>query len=145
MTDLYDWQAPDGVQLLIEHLKPMVAPGAVRSEKPNGSLLPFIRVMRAGGPDDGLTDKGKYGVFVFDADEIATKNLARRVMRRIQLLAPRFGGQVPVTVSSGTFYFDNVKVLEPPRPMPYIDDSIPRSMYMYSGIYEAWLRIAAAT
>lgn len=144
MTDLYPLDAPDGVQVLIEHLKHMAAPGCVRSEKPSNSPLPFIEVFRTGGGDDGIVDKGHYGVFVFGEDQVATKNLANQVKARIRLLAPGFGGQYPVTLSTGKVYVDKVRVEEGPRPVSYVEDSVPRSMYMYSAIYEVWLRINLA-
>lgn len=144
MTDLYPLEPPDGVQVLIEHLKPLVAPGCVQSERPNEFPLPFIEVFRTDGGDDGIVDKGHYGVFVFGTDEVATKNLAREVRRRIRLLAPVFGGQYPVTLSTGKVYVDKVRVEEGPRPVSYVEDSVPRSMYMYSAIYEIWLRINLA-
>lgn len=143
-VELYPWDAPNGVKLLITWLAPMVAPGATETERPTGAILPFIRVLRSNAPDDGLTDKGKYGIYVFGEDEVATSDLANQVKRRIQLLAPRFGGQVPVAVDDKKFYVDKVRVLEAPHPLDYMEDSIPRSLYMYMGLFEVWIRIAAA-
>lgn len=141
---LYGYESPDGVEVLVTWNAPLVAPGCCQDEKPNGSPLPFIRIMRAGGTDDGLCDKGKYSIDVFGVDDATTQHLARQVKRRILLLKQPYGGQIPVTISTGTFYADDVKC-ESPKPINYVDDTIPRSMYLYQMICQLDLRTALAT
>ena len=142
-VDLYPWAAPDGIKVLIFHLSPLVNPGSCRDERPNDGPLPFIRVMRHKGPDDGLTDQGRYSVFTFAATAQDAYDLGVTVKRRMHLLASRFGGQHPVDLPSGRVYADNVKVLEGPEPVEYIQDSIPRKFYCYSLICEVHFRYMA--
>lgn len=143
-VDLYPYESPDGTEMLTAWLAPLAAPASCSSEKPNGAPLPFIRVSRTGGTDDGVTDKGKYAINVYSEDEATGQEFARHVKRRALLLCPLFGGQNPVTISTGTFYADKI-LYETPKPLGYVDDSIPRSMYLHQSICEMWLRIAFAT
>ena len=143
-VDLYQWEPPDGVEMLLAWLAPLAAPGSCSTEKPNGAPLPFIRVARAGGTDDGYTAKGKFSIYLYTEDEATGQEFARHVKRRALLLCPKFGGQNPVTISTGTFYASSIKI-ETPKPLGYVDDSIPRSMYLHQSICEMDLRIDFAT
>jgi hypothetical protein len=143
-VELYPYDIPDGVEMLLNWLEDMVEPGAIGPEKPNGALLPFIRVEYAGGPDDGLTNKGKYAIYVYGSDQAETAALAARVKRRILLLKPPFGGQRSVEISSGTAWADLIKC-ETLKQLLYVEDTIPESEYLYQGLCEMWLRIAAAS
>jgi hypothetical protein len=143
-VDLYPWAPPDGVKVLIFHLSPLVDPGACRDERPNDGPIPFIRVMRhRPGTDDGLTERGRYSIFTFALTARDAYGLSDTVRRRLRLLASRFGGQYPVDLPSGRVYADDVKILEGPEPVEYIQDSIPRKFYCYSLICEVHFRYMA--
>lgn len=144
-VDLYQWDVPDGTEMLLTWLEPMVAPGCINTERPHGSPSPFIAVWRTRGEDDGFVDRGRYAVYVYGTDEAEVAKLATDVKRRIQLLAPRFGGQQPVTISTGTVFADKVIVREAPNKINLVEDTVPQSMYLYGANYEVWLRIAAVT
>lgn len=143
--DLYQWDIPDGTEVLLTWLAPLVAPGCINTERPHDSPLPFIAVWRSRGEDDGFVDKGRYAVYVYGRDEADLAKLANDVKRRIQLLAPRFGGQQSVTISTGTVFADKVIVREAPHKVGGTGDTVPQSVYTNGALYEVWLRIAAAT
>lgn len=142
-VDLYPWAPPDGVKVLIFHLSPLVDPGSCRDERPNDGPLPFIRVMRHKGADDGLVSQGRYSIFTFASTAQEAFNLGLTVQRRMQLLASRFGGQYPIDLPSRRVYADNVKILEGPEPVEYIQDAIPRKFYCYSLICQVDFRYMA--
>lgn len=137
MTDLLPWAPPDGVEVLIAWLSPLAE---CRSKRPTGAVLPFIRVVRTGGEESSFVDEGKYSIFTFAETEDGADALSKLVHRRIQLLASQFTGQQAVTISTGDVYADNVKIVEGPRPMDYLGDTIPAKIYMFTAIYEVHLR-----
>lgn len=142
MVDLLPWAPPDGVEVLITWLSPLAE---CRSKRPTGAILPFIRVVRTGGDESSFVDEGRYSIFSFAETEEGAKDLARTVHRRVQYLVGQFTGQQAVILPSGEVYADNVKVIEGPRSVEYLDDTIPAKIHMYSAIYEVHLRFQEAT
>lgn len=116
-----------------------------RSERPTGAILPFIMVRRTGGPRDGLTDKGKYSIHVFHQSEALATDLGDDIDLRITSLAPRFGGQQKAQMPDGSdVWVDKAEAFEFFKPLEYLDDSLPKTIYRVSGIYEVHLRYVAA-
>jgi len=133
--ELYTWEPPDGVEVLITWLAPL---GHVTDERRNGDPLPAWVVRRIGGPFDGLVDHGWYSVHSFgrtDTDAQAADDLAHR---RLNVLTR---GPVPVTISSGTAYVDGVTRHEGPKDVSYTPD---RSIVHLVSTYEVDIRVVAA-
>lgn len=133
--ELYTWEPPDGVEVLITWLAPL---GHVTDERRNGDPLPSWCVRRIGGPFDGLTDRGWYSLHSFgrtDAEAQAADDLAHR---RLMVLTR---GPVPVTISSGTVYIDGVTRHEGPEDVQYTAD---RSIVRLVSTYQVDLRLVAA-
>jgi len=134
-TDLYRWEPPDGVEVLINWLAPL---GHVTDERRNGDPLPSWCVRRIGGPFDGLTDSGWHSVHSFgrtDADAQAADDLAHR---RLMVLDR---GPVPVTISTGVVYVDSLRRTDGPRDVQWTAD---RSVIRLVSTYQVDIRIVAA-
>lgn len=142
-VELLDYVPPNGVEVLLNWLAPL---GECRTEKPTGSVLPFIMVQRAGGGDDefGFTDEGRYAIHVFHDDEAAATAFYETVHRRVALLSSRFAGQQYVTISTGDVCADRVHADQHFKPEEYVDDAIPKKIYRFTAIYAMDLRYVAA-
>lgn len=137
MTELLDYEPPDGVEVLVQWLKTLEWNGQIvecRDTRPINAPLPFILVRRVGGPDDGWTDHGRYTVQCFAAKDSDALALARTVHRRVRLLAGKFVGQEKVTTSSGDVYADNVVTREGPRPLDVLDNG--GGIFRYTMMYD---------
>lgn len=131
MTELLDWSAPNGTELLCTWLAQLAE---CRTERSAGAVLPFITVRRSGGGDDGLVDTGRYSISVFHHSEAEAQAVGDDVHRRLRLLAGRFTGQARV----GDTYTDNMRTIEGFRPEPYGAEP---EICRLRAIYEVALRI----
>lgn len=143
MTASLEYDFPDGVEILIVWLEALNI--EVRTNRPTGSILPYIMVSRADtvGNDDDLTDRGRYSIDVYASTEEGGQEVCSLVHRRIKMLGNRWTGQRPVTISTGTFYTGLVKVVERFRPQPHLADTLPHKIYRFTGIYEVPLSLSA--
>lgn len=77
MSDLPDYG--DAVLAVAEVLADLAPAG----EEPRPGALPYIRVVRTGGTDDGITDSSVLDVTVFAKDAASARALAGRVRQRL--------------------------------------------------------------
>jgi len=127
MTVLLNTAPPDGIEALVVWVS---AIGETRANRPPGAVFPYYMIERPAVTDDQITQRGTYRVSTFG---VATGNLsamyvadqaARLAERRVLALAPRFGPQQPVTLSSGLVVFsDGVKTMLGPAREQYTDDN----------------------
>lgn len=135
---LVAWGPPDGVEVLIEWLKPL---GEVRDDRPTGAVLPYRMVHRIDGPFDGLVDKGVYSIHTFAATKAQAQAGASDTHRRLEYLVSRFSGQQKVAISGGReVQADNVITVEYPHWIQWVGDN---SIHQFVGTYEVHLRIMA--
>lgn len=139
---------PDGTETLIAWLTPL---GETRDERPSGAVLPFFKVHRIGGGDDGLVDRGLYSVSTFNSDSTSAQSQAWIAHRRMLLLAPnRYGyvAQQHITLTSGdVVQCDGVKTIEAPKEIDYGAGAGHQASAPYSefvGTYEVALRFVLA-
>lgn len=138
MTAYLDWAPPDGVEMLIEWLKPL---GEVADERPTDAVLPFRLVHGLPGTDDRLVEEGHYAVYTYAATKPGAQAEAALTHRRVLLLSGNFIGQQPVTISTGTVFADNVVTIQRPHWDQWLSDN---SMHCYKAIYRMDLRFIAA-
>lgn len=123
MSELYQ----DGEKVLVAWVK--TVPGVVGAgtlTKDNlESTLPFVRVARIGGQDDGVTDSGVYDFDVFAATRQQAWEVAETIRARLR---PR--------TRSGTAIIDAVRTSTAPRTLPWANSNIQR----YSATYGITLR-----
>lgn len=132
------WTLPDGMEVLITWLTPL---GPTEDEKPDNSPLPFRMVNKIIGTDDELTEAGHYSVHTFAADKPTAQTEAQATHDRMLYLVSRFTGQQPVTLESGlVVQADNVKVIETPHWIQWVDDN---SIHRFVATYQVDLRYIA--
>lgn len=145
MTELLDYESPDGTRVLIQWLKEVEwngSPVDTRDNRPVGAPLPFILVRRVGGGDDGWIDSGRYTVQCFAGKDADAKALAKVVHRRVRLLGGPFVGPQSVTTADGTFYADNVTTREGPRPLDLLDNG--GNTFRWTMMYDIPFRVVEA-
>ncbi|MBO0676785.1 hypothetical protein JRC04_04835 [Mycolicibacterium sp. S2-37] len=133
---------PDGVEALIEWLKPL---GEVTDARPNGAPLPYRVVRRVpGGTSDRISDTGLYTVHTFAADKLTAQEESILTHRRMLYLAGQFTGQQEVTLHDGRVVrADDVVADEWPHEVKWVEDGIPSQIYRFVANYRVTFRYIA--
>ncbi len=107
---------PDVTRLLVEDLQALAGDGHTGGQTPAGleELLPFIRILRTGGPSDQTSDHPIVEVDVFAATYAAGERLAEQVRQRL------VGPPPPIPV------LDKVRCDIAPRELPWGDPAVVR-------------------
>lgn len=123
MSDLYqDTEA--ALVTWVKTIEGVAAAGNATTDALSSSLT-FVRVMRIGGQDNGITDAAMVDIDVF----AATRSAAWAVAERIRAgLRPR--------TRAGAAIIDSVRTSVSPRQLPWSNDNIKR----YSATYGITLR-----
>ena len=139
MTDLLPWEAPDGVEVLIEWLSFL---GETRDDRPSGAVLPYRMVNLIDGTDDGLVERGLYSIHTFAATKPLAQEAAKLTHRRMGYLVGHFAGQQRVTISNGReVQADNVVTVELPHWQQWDQQN---SLHRFVATYRVDLRFVAA-
>lgn len=80
-------------------------------------VMPYIRVMRTGGPDDGFTDNAVVAIDTFAATRDASRTLAEAIRQRLT---------TPTTPVTSGVKFDWVTTATGPNEVPWADDQTVR-------------------
>jgi hypothetical protein len=113
---------PDVQRRLVNALEAWIGAGHVGVETPPSfdGLLPFVRVVRVGGPSDRLNDQAAVDIDVFGESYLATEQLAEEI--RQWLCGP------PPAIA----VFDRVGCDTGPRELPWGDGLVRRWGASYS-------------
>ena len=136
MIELYEYEPPDGTELLTTWLQPL---GPTDTERPSDAPLPFRTVRRIGGSDDGYIDKGLYAIHCITATEEQAHTEGALTHRRIEGLVSRFAPPQPVAISSGTVYANDLSCNDQTVVL-WADDY---TEWAWVGVYRMDLRLAA--
>lgn len=72
---------PDSQLVLVEYLRPLIAPITIGVRVPNPRPSTFVTVRRAGGVAEGLIDRARVDVFAWAADDPAAHDLVTQIRR----------------------------------------------------------------
>lgn len=146
MTVLLDRRAPDGFEALVIWL---TAIGESRANRPPGAVFPYYMVTRPSVVNDQITETGIYRVHSFavetggDSALYGAYKASMLADSRVLALAPRFGPQQPVTMSSGlVVYSDGVSTKLGPTHEKFTEDG---SIERFVADYEIGWRLLAVT
>lgn len=74
---------PDAQQVLVEYLRPLIAPVSIGVRVPNPRPTTFVTVRRAGGVADEVVERARVDVFVWAASDEAAHDLAQSIRRYV--------------------------------------------------------------
>jgi hypothetical protein len=69
--------------LVINHLRPLIAPLPIRHDVPNPRPTPFIRIVRTGGPRSGVIDTAQLTIESWAADADVAEANAQTVRKLV--------------------------------------------------------------
>lgn len=123
-VELLDWEAPDGIEVLLAWLAPL--DGLCGPDRPTDVGWPYRQVTRVAGGDDKTTDSGLYSVHTFatgpdkESAFTAAADAARITHRRMLAMGPPLAPQRRIAISGGrTVKIDGITSPEGPRPEYY--------------------------
>lgn len=118
---------PDVERALLDLIAPLLGSAEQTGTETPADLqqrLPFGRVTRVGGPDDGISDRAVVDVDVFAATRSQAYDIAESV-RQLLLAAPHAVAGVVL---------DSVGTIVGPRELPWADENVRRWSATYRAV-----------